>query len=71
MNDGRVFCSLFNLGFDTIEKIKLCCDFVPTKIEALCPDGSTKNVYFECVNEECILELSAKTLDPVVIFITK
>lgn len=71
MEDGKVFCALFNIGLDLIEKIELVCDFEPKRFEVLMSNGETKAVSFTKENGNYILEKSAQILDPVVIFISK
>ena len=71
MEDGRVFCALFNIGLDPIEKIELVCDFEATNFEVLMPNGEATKVPFTKDGNRYILEKSAQILDPVVIFITK
>ena len=68
--DGKKFCALFNLGTDTIERVKLCCDFEVHSIERLMPNGKAVPVSFSKENETYILDLEAKTLDPVVVFLS-
>lgn len=71
MEDGRMFCTLFNLGFDQIENIELVCDFVAKGFSVLQPNGEEKTVGFKYENGKYVLDATAKTLDPVVIFIIK
>ena len=71
MDDGRVFCALFNIGLDPIDKIELVCDFDAKKFEILTSSGEAVPVNFEKKNNTYVLEKSAQILDPVVIFITK
>ncbi len=71
MEDGRVFCALFNIGLDMIDKIELVCNFEAKSFEALMPNGETVPVDFEKKNSTYVLQKSAQILDPVVIFISK
>lgn len=71
MPDGRIFCSLFNIGLDPIENMELCIDFEPENINILTPNGEEKPVAFTKKNGRYILDCNANTLDPVVIFIQK
>ena len=71
MEDGRIFCALFNIGLDMIDKIELVCDFEAKSFETLLPSGEIISVPFEKENGKYVLEKSAQILDPVVIFITK
>lgn len=70
-DDNRLLCAVFNLSLDTMDKLELVCDFNPVKITALCPDGEERNVSFSCDNGKCVLDIAVKTLDPVVVFISK
>lgn len=71
MENGDVFCSVFNIGLDPIEKLELCCSFKAAGFEKLLPDGTTRAVDFTYDGKKYILDTSANTLDPVVIFIKK
>ena len=71
MADGRVFCAVFNIGLDPIEKLELVCDFEATGFERLMPDGSCSAVGFERFGDRYILDIPCATLDPVVLFIEK
>ena len=68
---GQVFCALFNIGLDPIDKVELVCDFKAVKFEILMPNGELNEVPFTYENGRYILEKSARILDPVVVFITK
>ncbi len=71
MDDGRVFCAVFNIGLDPIEKLELVCDFEVKGFERLMPDGSCSMVEFERLGNKYILNIPCGTLDPVVLFIEK
>ena len=71
MADGRVFCALFNIGLDPIDKIELACDFEAKKFETLMPNGEVSELRFAKKENLYILEKSAQILDPVVVFISK
>ncbi len=71
MENGQVFCALFNIGLDPIDKVELACSFDAKKFEVLMPNGEAKEISFTKENDRYILDLSAKILDPVVVFITK
>ena len=71
MEDGSIFCALFNIGLDPIEQIELCCDFEPARFQRLMPNGETEEVSFTKKDNRFVLNTSAQILDPVVIFITK
>ncbi|MBQ8146080.1 MAG: hypothetical protein IJ039_04795, partial [Clostridia bacterium] len=71
INESKLFCTIFNLGFDTIENVELVCDFNAKSFSCLTPNGDTIPVAFKKEGNRYILDISAKTLDPVVIFIEK
>ena len=71
MPNGDTFVALFNISLDVIENIKLVCDFKAIEFLMLLPDGNTKKVDFTCENNIYTLEIDAKTLDPVVVFVKK
>lgn len=71
MENGQVFCALFNIGLDPIDKVELACSFDAKKFRALMPNGDIKEISFTKKNDKYILDISANILDPVVIFITK
>ena len=71
MENGQIFCALFNIGLDPIDNVELVCSFDAKKFEALMPNGEKKEISFTKENDKYILDISAKILDPVVIFITK
>ena len=71
MPDGRVFCGVFNIGLDPIEKLELVCDFEASGFARLMPDGSESELSFTCNNGKYILDTSANTLSPAIILITK
>ena len=72
VDDGSLFCAVFNLGMDPIDAITLGCETVPQKIEMLDCDGTRKAVTFT-VNEEAktvTVDIPACTLAPVVLFLS-
>ncbi len=71
MPNGDTFVALFNISLDTIENVELVCDFEASGFEMLLPDGSTKSVDFTCESNVYTLNIDAKTLDPVVVFVKK
>ena len=46
IKDGRLLCALFNLGYDPLESLDLVCDFTPSEISYLTPDGEEKALDF-------------------------
>lgn len=71
MENGDIFCALFNIGLDPIEKIELECSFTPTKIEYLTPDGERETVNYKLNGERVEIDMSANTLTPVILFLKK
>ncbi len=69
MDDGGLFCALFNLGLDPIEKIELVCERSATRIEYLAKDGSRREVSFGIDGQRTVIDLPCYTLDPVILFI--
>ena len=67
MEDGSLFCALFNVSLDPVENIRLCLEKVPSKIFSLDPDGEFKEVSFKTENGEFILEIRADIITPVVL----
>ena len=72
VDDGSLFCAVFNLGMDPIDAITLGCETVPQKMEMLDCDGTRKAVTFT-VNEEAktvTVDTPAYTLAPVILFLS-
>ena len=71
MENGDVFCAIFNIGLDPIDKLELVCNFDAKSFEYLMPNGDTQNLDYVYDNGKYILDVSCKTLDPVIVFIHK
>ncbi|MBQ4585817.1 MAG: hypothetical protein IJA82_06380 [Clostridia bacterium] len=71
MENGDVFVSLFNLGTDPIESLELVCEFEAKEFYKLMPNGKEELVSFKKADNLYILDTSANTLDPVVLFIKR
>ncbi len=71
INESKLLCAIFNLGFDTIENVELVCDFNAKGFSYLTPNGDIIPLDFKKEIDKYILNISAKTLDPVVVFIEK
>ena len=72
VDDGSLFCAVFNLGMDPIDAITLGCETVPQKMEILDCDGTRKAVTFT-VNEKAktvTVDTPAYTLAPVILFLS-
>ncbi len=71
MPNGQLFCAIFNIGLDPIEKLELVCSFEASGFEKLMPNGEIKELSFVRENEKYILDTPCNTLDPVIVFIHK
>lgn len=71
VDDGSLFCAVFNLGMDPIDEIVLGCETIPQKIEMLDCDGTRRAVTFvqDAETKWITLKLSAYTLTPVLLFL--
>ena len=69
-DSGALFCSFINLSLDTVENITLVADRAVNSIKRLTPDGKWENVDFAYNGEVLTLELSAYTLDPVILILS-
>ncbi len=67
-DDGSIFCAVFNIGLDPIDKLELVFARKVEKIEQLMMDGSRKTLDFEVSGNNYTIETSCNTLDPVIIF---
>lgn len=68
--DGKLFCAVFNIGFDPIEELELVFETKPVKIEKLMPSGELDEIDFEENGEVYRLDSSCNTLEPVVLLIS-
>ena len=71
MDNGDLFCAVFNIGLDPIEKLELVCDFKVSKFKMLLPSGECKEIDFKLDNNRYILDTPCNILDPIVLFIEK
>ncbi len=71
MDDGRVFCAIFNIGLDPIEKLELVCDFEAKSFKMLTPDGTEREIAFERNKSTYTLDTPCNILSPVILFIEK
>ena len=67
MEDGCLFCGVFNISMDPIDKIRLVCKNVPQSVEYLTPDGEFTPCEFTVNSDEIILEKEAAILTPVIL----
>ncbi len=69
MTDGGLFCALFNLGCDPIDKVELVCEKDIKEIYCLTPNGNKTKVDFTTNNERLTLDHSCGVLDPQIFFL--
>ena len=69
MSDGTLFVSVINLGFDTLEDLPLVVTEEIGAVEILQADGSLVQCDFTNEGEQIILNISVRTLDPVVVLL--
>ena len=67
MQDGNLFCALFNVSLDPVENIRLVLEKSPSKIYSLDLDGEFKEVSFKSENGEFILDARADIITPVIL----
>ncbi|MBO5357140.1 MAG: hypothetical protein J6A95_05160 [Clostridia bacterium] len=71
MENGDLFCAVFNIGLDGIDTLELICDFKATKFKKLMPNGEINEIDFELKNNRYILNTPCNILEPVVLFIER
>ncbi len=71
MENGDLFCAVFNIGLDSIEKLELVCDFEAKSFKKLMPNGDSMEIGFKHENNRYILDTPCNILDPVILFIEK
>ena len=69
MPDGKLFCAIFNFGFDIIEDTTIRCDRNVSSVKRIACDGSLEEVSFTKDGDNIILDLKTYTLDPVILII--
>ena len=67
MEDGSLFCALFNVSMDPVDNIRLCLDKKPSNILELGLDGEFKSVEFKTENGEYVLNKPAHIITPVIL----
>jgi hypothetical protein len=70
LKNGEIMAAVFNLGFDELEEIPLIVDKTVTKVEMLLPDGTRSSCNFLVDNGVLRIMKNAKTLIPVILFIS-
>ena len=68
---GEYLAAIFNIGLDPIESIDLVCDFTPKAVKILTPNGEINEIPFTYENGKISVDVGAKTLEPIVLFIDK
>lgn len=67
--DGGLFCAVFNLSLDPIEKLELVCESDVSTIEKLMPNGEFEKTEFEKSDGKYVLDTPCNTLEPVVLIL--
>lgn len=71
MRDGRLFCSIFNFGYDPLENPRLATDLPIQKAEILSTDGSYREIGFEKTDNGIKINMTVNPVDPVILILTK
>lgn len=69
MPDGKLFCSLFNFGFDIIEEVVLVTEKEISNVQVIDNDGKLKKCEFSVKDEKVIVNYPVYTLNPVIFII--
>ena len=69
LKNGERMAAFFNLGFDVLEDIPLTVTEDVSSVECLLPDGTRESVPFTKEGDTIRIELEARTLMPVVLFL--
>lgn len=70
MEDGNLFCCVFNIGMDPIEEIPLVVEQEVSKVQTLTSDGSVIDCSFRREGNRTIVEVPAYTLNPVALILS-
>ncbi len=68
-SDGGLFCSVFNLSLDPLDEIILHVDKDYESVKYLTPDGKKEALPFRTEKDTIIIEKTAGTLEPVMLFL--
>lgn len=71
MPGGQIFCGIFNIGFDAIEKTELICKDAVLKIEKLMPDGSLSSISFEQNGKAVVIDTPCTPAEPLILILSK
>ena len=70
IKDGRLLAAFINLGYDPLDTLDLVCDFVPTEITYLTPDGREETIDFTTSeNGRVSINTELSPMYPLVLFI--
>lgn len=66
--DGRLLISMYDLGYDPMDTIKLCFEKQPTSIKLMLPDGSMSAVDFQSLGDNIYdVKVKAEPMYPVIL----
>lgn len=68
---GEYLAAIFNIGLDPIENIDLISGFTPKAVKILTPSGEIEKIPFVFTNGKISIDIGARTLEPVILFIEK
>ncbi|MBR2042788.1 MAG: hypothetical protein IJ946_00445 [Clostridia bacterium] len=67
MEDGSLFCALFNVSMDPVDNIRLCLQKTPSNILELDLNGEFTPVEYKAENGEYVLNKPAHIITPVIL----
>ena len=67
--EGKLFCALFNLSYDTAEEISLSVEGEVHKVEMLDERGERRPCHFRTEGAHTVVETPLLPLNPVMLFI--
>lgn len=70
LDNGEIFCAVFNLCLDELEDIPLVINKNFSKIEKLEPDGTRSNCKFDIIDSTVRVKEHAGVLEPIILFIS-
>lgn len=70
LNNGELFCAVFNLGLDVEEELTLVCDKPVSKIEKLNADGTRSICDFYEIDSVLHIRECVHVLNPIVLFLS-
>jgi len=70
INDGRLLCALFDLGYDPMDNVSLYLEKEPSEIQILTKDGLCSDVSFEKVSDDTyVVDTRIEPLYPIILLI--